>query len=320
MDWIRIFGIACLVLGACGGQDDSAPADPACVDVSCDEGQVCLAGGCLAVEGEPCLTVGCDQGLLCHEGLCQDSACVGPEDCPEKHNCLNFACVPVDMTGRSEYSIAVTTWDGTEYSWEADLTDKLEYFSFGSAHIGTAVALAVSHTMISPAYRIVTLDFGKVVGSDQFPIQCDAPGQYLFGCDEAICGTSCEFSVDLVDTAACEACVCSPEDLWIGLPPGMEMNIEGVQYKSSTPGATGSVVVSQWGNQTGQVMAGSFSGRLLQDPTKGNRGTCAGGEEPCYGDADCGGAADSCEGLKLPLHLDVEGDFYFTLPQKDTPH
>ena len=89
---------------------------------------------------------------------------------------------------------------------------------------------------------------------------------------------------------------------------------------SSAAGATGAMIITQWGNQTGQVMAGSFSGRLLQDPKKGSRGTCVNaGETRCYADADCpGGEVDSCEGKKTPLHVDIEGDFYFTLPQRDS--
>ena len=135
--------VAGMILGCGVGSDKGSAVDEACAGVTCEAGQICLHGGCLALVGEPCLNVGCEAGLMCHEGTCEDSSCESEGDCPDKHQCLDFTCSPIDMTGRSEYRINVTTWDGTEYAWEADLTDKLEYFSFGSAHIGTAVALAI---------------------------------------------------------------------------------------------------------------------------------------------------------------------------------
>ena len=83
----------------CGGAEFQCPpnlvcssagycVDPACKDVTCPSGEVCVNGQCKA----PCSDVVCPHGQVCRVGKCVDP-CSGVQ-CPNNQTCENGACVP----------------------------------------------------------------------------------------------------------------------------------------------------------------------------------------------------------------------------------
>ncbi len=152
----------------------------------------------------------------------------------------------------SYYTLSVTMMDGTSYDVERDLEGKETVFSFGSSHIGTAVAFSVEDTISFPTFMIVTMDFGKVVGSVDWPRHIFETGEYPF-----------------TDGA-----------------PSLEVQVMGLSFASTRVESTGGYVIEEFGNQAGQVMSGTISGRIWHDK-----------DDPIQ-------------------YLDVEGAFHFTLPAK----
>jgi len=62
--------------------------DPACADVTCEDGLTCVQGECV---DSACLDVTCEDGLTCVQGECVDSACLDVE-CPEGATCSRGQC------------------------------------------------------------------------------------------------------------------------------------------------------------------------------------------------------------------------------------
>jgi hypothetical protein len=141
-----------------------------------------------------------------------------------------------------------------------DLTEKDGWWSFGSSHIGTAVAFSVTDTWTTP-FRVITFDFGKVVpgrtAEQTFEQETTGPGEYPFLTTK---------------------------------PPAIEVNVEGLQYKSTVEGSEGAIQLTDFGDETGERMAGTFEGTLVQETDKNPN----------------------------PLHVEVSGAFHFVLPQKDS--
>ncbi len=201
-------------------------------------------------------------------------ACAKSSDCGDEMKCIGQVCqapeAPDDgASGRatdasgepdgpglaaqdSYYTLTVTMMDGTSYEVERDLEGKETVFSFGSSHIGTAVAFSVEDTISFPTFMIITMDFGKVVGSVEWPRHIFETGEYPF-----------------TDGA-----------------PSLEVQVMGLSFASTRVESTGGYVIDEFGNQTGQVMSGSISGRIWHDK-----------DDPIQ-------------------YLDVEGAFHFTLPAK----
>lgn len=69
------------------------------------------------------------------------------------------------------------------------------------------------------------------------------------------------------------------------LPPAIDVFYRGLQYRSSLGGASGSVIVTDWSVEAGGTFAGTFAGTLMAEGPSGQT-------------------------------LDVEGDFHFTLPER----
>jgi hypothetical protein len=157
-----------------------------------------------------------------------------------------------DLTGRSIYSLTVTLPDGTVVPFtNRELTGLETWYSFGSAHIGTAVAFTVSEPLSFPQNVTITLDFGKIVGSPEHPVDTPSVGEY-----------------PLDDS-----------------PPAVEIAIALQEYKSRLSGSEGEIVLTEWGTETGQVIAGTVSGTIA---------AVASGQLP----------------------ITVDGWFHFTLPTK----
>lgn len=165
------------------------------------------------------LTLGCGAGTPSRDVLSEDLA-TDPgvqEDVP----------VPPP----TYYHLEAHFWDGSDLFLDRDLSgkDPSTIYAFGSTHIAPAVSLAMTDTLYEP-YAIVTINLGIVVGSDQYPVQCDQTGTYPFG------------SVH---------------------PPAVELYAKGLQYRSSLSKAQGSLEVTNWTTVPGEVFEGTFAGRLL---------------------------------------------------------
>mgnify|MGYP001155579390 CR=1 FL=1 len=265
---MRMSLLVCIVsLSACSGGDDGAPAQGGACAVELGQcPNVCDFGS--GVEFETCvageMTCGC--GLECVDGACTPFAgenagcsCGGEEGSadgelsPGGESDSDVAGPEAVDPSQSFYTMKVSLPDGTEIPIERDLTALRDTtFSYGSAHIAPAVAFAVTDTITWPQSVTITLDFGKIVGSAAFPIQTDGVGEYAFS----------------------------------DMPPAVEVYVELIQYKSLF-GSKGQVTLTSWGQNTGDIIAGSFAGRLIQDTE-----------------------------LEDKLWIDVEGTFQFVLPIK----
>ena len=182
-------------------------------------------------------------------GTTVGGACEATSECVSDLRCINYICTDLDASqpdagsdvnadvdpweGKSYYAIKITTELGQSYELERDITERPNAFSFGSTHIAPAVSFAISEDLTFPATMNLTLNFGIVFGSDDFPIQCDSAKNYPFS------------------TA----------------PPEVDVTI-GLRYRSTVPGASGAVEITEWSNTTGGIMRGSFKGRLLQETDK----------------------------------------------------
>ena len=130
---------------------------------------------------------------------------------------------------RSYYRLVIDTEFEEALTIERDLTDKLSSFAFGSTHIAPAVSLAISDDITYPATMNIIFNFGIVLGSQEYPVQCDEAGQYDFG----------------------------------GQPPEIDVT-KGIRYVSSVPGSTGALTITSWTRTEGEVFSGTFSGRIRQ--------------------------------------------------------
>ncbi len=133
--------------------------------------------------------------------------------------------------GRSAYRLVITTELGQSHTVEWDITDDPTAFAFGSTHIAPAVSFGMTHNINEPATMAIGVNFGIVVGSDAHPVQTDGVGTYPFG------------------VAA----------------PGVEVFLNPLQYRSRIAGSEGTLVVTAFGTEPGDVVAGHFEGRILAD-------------------------------------------------------
>lgn len=156
-----------------------------------------------------------------------------------------------DLTGRSLYRLE-TTFNDNPIVLERELTGSSQYFAFGSTHIAPAVSLAMTDSVTFPRTMSVSLNFGIVVPSDTLAVHTDGARPYPFA----------------------------------ATPPAVEVFIGGLQYSSQEPGATGTIDITAWSIETGEPVAGTFSGTLVAE----------------------GNASRT---------LPVSGSFYFTLPDKN---
>jgi hypothetical protein len=169
---------------------------------------------------------------------CIGAVCVAPDPVPDATSDTTGDVIDTpepDTTGLaatdSYYTLTITMMDGVVYEVERDLEGKETVYSFGSSHIGTAVAFSMEDTFTYPDFMIVTMDFGKVVGSLTWP-------RHIFG----------EGSYPFTDGA-----------------PSLEVFVGSLSFNSTRPEADGSFEIETFANQTGQVMSGTISGRIWHD-------------------------------------------------------
>lgn len=156
-----------------------------------------------------------------------------------------------DLTGRSLYRLE-TEVNGTPITLERELTGSSQYFAFGSTHIAPAVSFAMTDSVTFPRTMTVNLNFGIVIGSDTLSVHTAEAKVYPFSAS----------------------------------PPEVKVFVAGLQYSSKEAGASGQLDVTQWSTETGEPVAGTFSGTLVAE----------------------GNASRT---------LPVSGSFYFTLPEKN---
>lgn len=147
----------------------------------------------------------------------------------------------IDLTGKSVYHLEFDL-DGTPIVVDRDLTGLDQYFAFGSTHIAPAVSFVMTDSLQFPRTITFTLNFGIVVPSPDHPIQTEGVGSYPF----------------------------SPE------PPDIDLFVGGLQYHSQRDGAVGSIEVTDWGVESGDTVAGTFSGTVVADGPTGKTITLSG--------------------------------------------
>lgn len=173
------------------------------------------------------------------------------------------------------------TVDGFETTVSRDLFSIPTAFSFGSTHYTHGeVTFAVADTFNvdapdSKGKLVATpieigINFGFVVGSSVNDVDTDKTGTYVFSCQ----------------------------------PPSIRIFFENSQYRSTCDGLVGSLIVTDYANQTGGRMAGTFKGRL--QAVYPNAG---------YPD-DCDPAQNLQTCKKPDRFVEIDGVFGFTLPEK----
>ena len=188
---------------------------------------------------EPAPGDSCSKSSDCGEDMkCIGAICVAPDPVPDgsSDGAGDVLVTPEpDSTGLaatdSNYTLTITMMDGFVYEVERDLEGKETAFSFGSSHIAPAVAFSMEDTITFPDFMIITMDFGKVVGSLEWPRHIYGEGSYPF-----------------TDGA-----------------PSFEILVGGLSFISRRPESDGAYEIEQFANQTGQVMSGTISGRIWHD-------------------------------------------------------
>ncbi len=138
----------------------------------------------------------------------------------------------------SRYQLELSLPANREMTFSNDLDEVPNAIVFGSTHIAPAISLAVRDTRYDPAYAVITLDFGIISGSPQHPVQTPDKGEYLFGVN----------------------------------PPSLEVNLEGIPYTSTTLGAEGKIVLTNFSTTMGGLVDGTISGTLEQVTTSATKG------------------------------------------------
>ena len=215
------------MLFACGGDEGASCPDKA------NPGQ--------GVEGETCLYhEDCECGLYCIQGACSltGAATSSLEDVVED----------VGYVKESYYKITVTLPHGEELVFDRDLTGDETVFSFGSTHIAPAISFAMTDTIYIPDYAILTLNFGIIQGSGEYPVQCDGPGEYTFYPAES----------------PARKPGAPPTEAREPGPPEIIFFFDNNTYTSVVEGATGIIKVTDWSKYEGDLFAGTIEGTLYE--------------------------------------------------------
>ena len=153
-----------------------------------------------------------------------------------------------DLTGKSFYHMEFSL-AGEPYVLDRDLTGQDQYFAFGSTHIAPAVSFGMTDSIQYPRTMSIGINFGIVVASGDHPLQTEGVGAHPFASE----------------------------------PPSVDLFVQGLQYRSTLAGATGTFDITAWGVATGDTVAGTFQGTLLSEGATGKT-------------------------------IDVSGSFHFVLP------
>jgi len=156
-----------------------------------------------------------------------------------------------DLTGKSVYRMEFTI-DGEPIVIDRDLSGLDQYFAFGSTHIAPAVSFGMTDSIQFPRTMTISINFGIVVPSTDHAIQTEGIGTHPFSTE----------------------------------PPSIDLFVKGLQYRSSLEGATGAMEITDWGVEEGDVVAGTFQGKVIAEGPTGRT-------------------------------IDLSGSFHFVLPAKN---
>jgi hypothetical protein len=123
------------------------------------------------------------------------------------------------------------------YEYERDLTGLDTKFAFGSTHIAPAISLAMTDTMYTPTFAVITLNFGIIIGTSDKPPATAMAGEYDFG----------------------------------GFEPEVEVTIHNKEYSSKVEGSQGTFVVTDWAAEKGGKWAGTVQGTIIQNTAKAEK-------------------------------------------------
>ena len=142
----------------------------------------------------------------------------------------------VDRDG-SYFLLEVIYPSGTQVIYDEVLLDS--HISYGSQHIGSAVALTIEKKLSAP-FAVINLNLGFVVGSNDYPVTIEDIGAWPW------------------TQAQSE------------LPPSMKIiatDGSGPQlnFSSWVDGASGKYLITRWGVAPGDAIEGSLSGTLKND-------------------------------------------------------
>lgn len=165
---------------------------------------------------------------------------------------------------------------GKAFRLDRDLYENPAAFSFGNTHLPPqALAFSVREDVqvevgAGTSQLTVSFNFGLLRGASgtEFVAQTDEAGSYPFSCG----------------------------------PPTIQVNFEGFEYRSTCPGASGTIELTQWGDTEGDLFEGHFEGTLqgyFRDPNHLD---------------DCAAGATDVTCNKPAFTVDVDGVFGFTLP------
>lgn len=157
----------------------------------------------------------------------------------------------VDITGKSVYHMEFTI-DDQPIVIDRDLTGLDQYFAFGSTHIAPAVSFGMTDSLQFPRTMTISINFGIVVPSTDHAIQTEGTGTHPFSAE----------------------------------PPNVDVFVKGLQYRSTLAGASGAIEITDWGVEEGELVAGTYQGKLIAEGSTGRT-------------------------------IDVSGSFHFALPSKN---
>jgi hypothetical protein len=193
------------------------------------------------VQGETCNTHDdCGCNLYCITGAC---AMTG-----DATNSADAAPQDIGYVKESYYKFTITLPSGDELVFDRDLTGDETSFSFGSTHIAPAISFAMTDTVYDPDYSILTLNFGIIHGSGEYPVQCDGPGEYTFYPTESPSRKPGSSPVEAREPG----------------PPEIVFFLDNNTYTSVVNGASGIINVTDWSKYEGDVFAGTIDGTLYE--------------------------------------------------------
>ena len=175
---------------------------------------------------------------LLHFAGCGDSTQTEPADAGTSNrvDAEEDAQERIDRDG-SYFVLEVTYPSGNTVTYDEDLLSS--HISYGSQHIGSAVALTVEKKLSAP-FAVINLNFGFVVGSNDYPVTIDEVGAWPWTQAQ----TELPPSMKIIATDG----------------SGPQLN-----FSSWLDGASGQYLITRWGVTPGSAIEGSLTGTLRND-------------------------------------------------------
>lgn len=146
--------------------------------------------------------------------------------------------VKKQVTQGNFYQITLVFPSGVQQVYTRNLDEAPGAFAFGSTHIGTAVSLAINDVLYDP-FASIAFNFGFVVGSNDYPVTITDTGKWAWGNGST------------------------------NAPPGLKIETKDAgiprKFVSWLEGAEGSYTMTKWGTNSGDRVAGTITGTLVND-------------------------------------------------------